>query len=209
MNNIILRNSICLIGDSVFDNTPYVPEANDTLSQLTRMMPTTPIAMPAQDGAVIGDATEQVEKLGRLDPGRHLYVSAGGNDLLPHLSLLEEAGPTTNLAAYMRLATIRERFATQYTMLASRLKHYERVTLLTIYVPTDLPEPAKGPARVVIGMANDVITTIARRYCFDVIDTRSIFTHPKHFTEVIEPSDHGTTELCLAISKHFRRKVAA
>ena len=107
---------VVLLGDSVFDNAPYVAPAEEvTVHLLRRLPPGWEATLLAHDGAFLAGVHEQV----RLMPkgATHLVVSAGGNDALGQTSVFSERVGTV-ADALLRLAV---EVARQPVTLASQL----------------------------------------------------------------------------------------
>ena len=86
---------LALLGDSVFDNGSYTKGGPAVVSQLKRRMPLGwRVTLAAVDGARIDSVAEQVARL--PSDVERLALSIGGNDVLGHVSLLEE--PVTKSA---------------------------------------------------------------------------------------------------------------
>src|SRR5262249_59171638 len=103
---------IVLLGDSIFDNAAYVAGGPDVVAQLRAILPPGwRASLNAIDGAIAADVSSQ---LLRLPPGAsHLVVSAGGNDALGEIGVLEKAAGSV-ADALARLAAVRERVRDGY-----------------------------------------------------------------------------------------------
>src|SRR5215510_13575405 len=110
------KNRIILLGDSIIDNGAYVlPAEPDVTKQLQALLPEHAVIKRALDGAVCADVlSSQVANLESTD---RIVLSAGGNDALQHIDLLEAATATTAKAVLLRLAAIREDFRRTYVAL--------------------------------------------------------------------------------------------
>src|SRR5437764_9100023 len=81
-------NHIVLLGDSIFDNAVYVPGGPPFVEQLRAVLGRDwQVTLLAIDGHVTADTIGQLAKLPR--GATHLVISAGGNDALGHLDLLD------------------------------------------------------------------------------------------------------------------------
>ena len=89
---------IVLLGDSVFDNAAYVrPGEPDVVRQLRARLPAGAKAtLAAVDGATAADVRRQLERLPA--DATHLIVSAGGNDALGNIGVLDEAADSIAVA---------------------------------------------------------------------------------------------------------------
>ena len=104
---------IVLLGNSIFDNRAYVrPGEPDVVRQLQAKLASGSRAiLLAVDGAVTASVARQVEHV----PAdiSHFVVSAGGNDALSHIDVLE-ATSRSIADALMRLAEIGDGFEHGY-----------------------------------------------------------------------------------------------
>jgi hypothetical protein len=99
---------IVLLGDSVFDNAPYVGGNPDVQQQLRDLVPQgSQVTLLARDGTLIAGIDSQLDSLPRT--ATHLAISAGGNDALQLSGILDER--TTSVANAMEmLAAVGELF---------------------------------------------------------------------------------------------------
>ena len=113
------KKRIVLLGDSIIDNGAYVRAGEpDVARQLQALQPGNAVIKRAVDGAVCADVLgSQVRDLQSTDC---IILSAGGNDALQHVDLLEAATATTATDVLVRLGTIGEEFRRTY---ASLLDH--------------------------------------------------------------------------------------
>src|SRR5713101_1270107 len=79
---------IVLLGDSIFDNGAYTEGGPDVISQVRQLLPDGwHASLFAVDGATTVDVPYQVR---RVPPdSTHLVLSAGGNDALLNVGILE------------------------------------------------------------------------------------------------------------------------
>ncbi|MDF2780936.1 MAG: hypothetical protein K0S96_740, partial [Geminicoccaceae bacterium] len=80
---------VFLLGDSIIDNGEYVRSGEpDVAQQLEILLPHHTVVKRAVDGAKSADVlASQIAELNRAE---HIILSAGGNDALEHIDLLEE-----------------------------------------------------------------------------------------------------------------------
>lgn len=192
--------SLVLLGDSVFDNRPYVALEPDTADHLRRLLgPGWTVHLLARDGAVIADIPAQAARL--PSPADHAVLSVGGNDALAHVGLL------TRRAAWAadvldELGRIADGFSARYErVVAGLLPRVGRLTLCTIYeAPLDDPRAARL-ARVPVALLADRIVRVAARHGLDVIDLRAVCTRPEDFVWQIEPSPSGARRIAEAVRR--------
>src|SRR5579864_3324924 len=79
---------VALLGDSVFDNAPYVSEGEKCLSeQLESLLQRgSTVSLLAVDGSITNDVIKQIKSVPRATT--HLAVSSGGNDALQARGIL-------------------------------------------------------------------------------------------------------------------------
>ncbi len=190
---------IVLIGDSIFDNGTYVPEGRDVISHLRHKLDADSQAtLLAVDGAVVDDVASQVFHI--PNDATHVMLSAGGNDALQNLGILDEPAHTVS-DALLRLAMIRERFADSYRELIRSLVELQKpLTVCTIYQPPmfeEVPQPVLAAA---LSVFNDTILGIAFEESISVIETRLLLNEESDFESIIEPSDSGGAKIAQALT---------
>ena len=189
---------IILLGDSVFDNAPYVTTGQEVIEKLRRRLPPGWRAtLLARDGAVLAGLREQVQ---RVPPdGTHLFVSAGGNDGLGWMGVLGES-TTTVAEALARLGGIRRDFERRYrAMLDDVLRLNRPTTICTIY-DVRFPDPAvREVAVTALTLLNDIVTREAGRRGLPLLDLRVLLDEDTDFANPIEPSAQGGEKLAKAI----------
>jgi lysophospholipase L1-like esterase len=194
---------IILLGDSIIDNGVYVrPGEPDVTKQLQALLPEHAVIKRALDGAMCGDVlSSQVAGLESTDC---IILSAGGNDALQHIALLEATTSTTAKDVLVKLSTIREEFRRNYASLLDRLAIARMpVVVLTVYNPCfdghAMDVSYQQAAETAIAIFNDVIQQEAHRRSFDVLDLRTLFTDRADYANPIEPSAIGGAKLAKAM----------
>lgn len=217
--NQYLPNKIVLLGDSIFDNAPYVNDGESVSEQLTRLIQTkametaaginamtTQVELLAVDGHVFADIPSQ---LARADQGglfgtQYAFLSCGGNDLLQfNVSGLLKTPSSTIGDSLDSLDQVREYFREEYeTMLTISLKQYPHLAVCTIYdnIPT-----LSNAEKVALALFNEVILREAAKYKLAVIDLRVICDHINDYAPVspIEPSKQGAAKIARAILNYY------
>ena len=191
---------IVLLGDSVFDNGPYVASGRDVTSSLRRRLPPGwQATLLAQDGAVLANVHDQAQSL--PSEGTHLFVSAGGNDGLRWMGIFGE--PVASVAeALERLAAIRREFQTRYQAMLDEVSTSAPglpMAICTIY-DVRFPEPAFREAVLsALTLLNDIITREAGQRGLPLLDLRTLLDEDADFANPIEPSAQGSEKLASAI----------
>ena len=189
---------LVLLGDSVFDNAPYVAQGQEVIEQLRRRLPSGwQATLLARDGAVLAGVREQA---GRVPAdSTHLFVSAGGNDALGWTGIFGER--VANVAqALVRLGDIRGEFRERYrTMLDGVLRLGQPTAICTIY-DVRYPDPAyREIAVVALTVLNDIISREAARRGLPLLDLRVLLDEDADFANPIEPSAQGGAKLAQAV----------
>lgn len=202
---------IVLLGDSVFDNGAYVrPGEPDVVRQLRARLPDGARAsLAAVDGATTGGVARQLARLPA--EASHLVVSAGGNDALGHIGVLEDASRSI-ADTLLRLAGIGDAFARDYeAMLDAVVARGLPTALCTIYEPR-FPDPRlQRLAVTALALFNDVIARAAFARGLPLLDLRLICGEDADYANPIEPSARGGDKIAAAIAhlvaEHdFRRR---
>ncbi len=187
-----------LLGDSVFDNAPYVAAGQEVVEKLRRRLPAgSQATLLARDGAVLAGVREQTRQV--APDATHLFISAGGNDALGWTGMFSESA-TSVAEALVRLAGIRREFQLRYrAMLDDVLRLGRPTTVCTIY-DVRFPDPVfREVAVTALTLLNDTITREAGSRGLALLDLRTLFNEDADFANPIEPSAHGGEKLARAI----------
>lgn len=190
---------IVLLGDSVFDNAPYVRPGESVGEELARVLPAeTALTVLARDGAVAGDIYGQLSRLPA--DATQLVLSVGGNDAVSHWSVLEEeAGRVRD--GLERMGAVLSAFAAEYAELVDAVTaHALPLTLCTIY-EGDFSDSGDQPAvNAAVALFDSAIYRCAAARGLRVIELRDACNTPEHFTQLIEPSAAGSRAIAAAVA---------
>lgn len=190
---------IVLLGDSVFDNAAYVRGGPDVIRQVRALVPAgTEATLGAVDGAVVRSVPEQLRRAPR--GATHLVVSAGGNDALRHIGLLEDRTPSI-ADALLRLADVTAAFASDYRGMLDALRGAGLpFAVCTIYDPR-FPDPRMQRLAVTaLALFNDAILREAILRGVPTIDLRAVCSDDADFANPIEPSSRGGEKIARVIA---------
>ena len=208
---------IVLLGDSIFDNSPYVdPGELDVPNQLrTLVKGDCKVTHLAVDGHVISDIRNQLRSL--PSDATHLFVSVGGNDGLGHLSIFNE--PINTIGdALQKMYLIGESFQKNYSKMVDLLLSHNLPTIFcSIYYPrfysnsldrveSYLPMMVEGEKLQQMTMAaetifNDIIMFEVFKRKLPLIDLRVLCNDDQDFANPIEPSCIGGMKIAKTINK--------
>lgn len=193
---------IVLLGDSIFDNAPYVPAGMAVADHLRACLaPHDRVTLLARDGSVLDDVAAQLPSLAALPepPPTRLVLSCGGNDVLGLLGAMH--GPVaTVLEAVELLAGWQHDFRAAYRrMLDAVMATGFPLTVATIYEA--VPGLTAG-LRVALGVFNDVILREAALRGLPLLDLRLVCTEPQDYAACspIEPSVQGGRKIAQALA---------
>lgn len=192
---------IVLLGDSIFDNAPYVPAGMAVADHLRACLaPHDRVTLLARDGSELDDVAAQLPGLAALsEPPIRLVLSCGGNDVLGLLGAMH--GPVASvLEAVELLAAWQRDFRAAYCrMLDAVLATGLPLTVCTIYDAV----PGLSPGlRTALAVFNDVIIREAASRGLALLDLRLVCTEPQDYAACspIEPSAQGGWKIAQALA---------
>lgn len=189
---------LVLLGDSVFDNSAYVPQGKDVLTQLrTLLSPGWAVSLLAEDGSTTDRLTTQLARL--PSDTTHLVMSVGGNDALEHVHILDACAHSfLEVLAYLADAAeiFQERYRAALSMVVERGLP---TTVCTIYEGR-LDQSVRRQARAALAVFNDVLLREAFAQGVGVIDLRLVCSDDADYATPIEPSARGGEKIARAIA---------
>jgi hypothetical protein len=196
---------VVLLGDSIFDNAPYVPAGTEVSYLLQTLLGVqSQVSLLARDGSVLADMVDQVARLRALSVApTQLIVSCGGNDVLGLVGAMHSPVDTV-LAATELLASWQASFRRDYRqMLDAVLSQALPVALATIY---DWVPGLSPGLRVALAAFNDVILREAVAHHLPVLDLRLVCDEPADYasSSPIEPSAQGGRKIAATIAEIVR-----
>jgi lysophospholipase L1-like esterase len=189
---------VVLLGDSIFDNAAYTRGGPHVAAQLNDALPGGWRAvLAAVDGAVVADVPSQLRNV--PSDATHLVVSAGGNDALGHVGILDEKA-SSSAQVLGKLSNVADEFERRYrAMLAEVRRLGLPITLCTIY-HGNLGDPlTQRLAQTALTVFNDAILRIAFEHGLPAIDLRAVCSDPEDYANPIEPSSRGGEKIARAI----------
>jgi hypothetical protein len=189
---------IVLLGDSTFDNAAYVAPGEAVIDHLRRRLPAGVRAtLAAIDGSVTSDVEPQLASIPA--DATHLVLSVGGNDALLAAGVLD--APAISVAeALLKLADIRDAFATSYATMLDRVLARRLPTAIATIYEARFPDPqARRIAATALPVLNDVIAREAASRGLPLLDLRTMFDSGADYANAIEPSSAGGAKIAVAI----------
>lgn len=193
---------VALLGDSIFDNRPYVPAGTEVALQLrARLGGAHQVSLLARDGSVLADVGAQLKAMGRLpDAPTQLFLSCGGNDALGFVNALQAPVSTVREATEM-LASWQAGFRRNYRSMLD-LVLASGIPLVTCTIYDAVPGLPAG-LRSALSLFNDVILSEAVARRVSVLDLRPVCAEPEDYSveSPIEPSAQGGGKIAAAIAR--------
>lgn len=190
--------SVVLLGDSIFDNGAYTRGGPHVAAQVQAALPRGWRAvLRAVDGATLSDVPEQVETLPA--DAAVLVMSAGGNDLLMHVGVLDE--PATGSAQVLaRLAELADEFEVEYRATLRRVLAAALPTAVCTVYDGNFPDArAQRVAAAAMAVFDARIVRVALEHGLPVIELRAVCNRPEDYANPIEPSSAGGEKIARAI----------
>jgi hypothetical protein len=196
---------VFLLGDSIFDNAPYVPKGCEVQALLQAMLGDRHrVILLARDGDVLADVKTQLNRLPNMPAqSTNVVVSCGGNDVLGLVGYMQSSVKSVLEAAEL-LASWQAEFRFEYRrMLDGVLARGLPVAVSTIY--DGVPGLSPG-LRTALAVFNDVILREAAARRLPVLDLRLVCDDPGDYSPVspIEPSHQGGRKIAAAIVELVR-----
>jgi hypothetical protein len=187
-----------LLGDSVFDNQPYVARGAATTDSLVARLPASwNCTLLAQDGSVIDEVPRQLMHL--PTDTTHLVVSTGGNDALSDAGILSE--PVSSVGEGLwKLGQVVDRFERRYRDMLGKVKARRLPTIVcTIYNADFADADVQQVTTKALAVFNDAIIRAAWAAGLQVLDLRAVCDEPEDYCYEIEPSARGGQKIADAI----------
>jgi len=181
------NNTIILIGDSVLNNSSYVPQGTSVADILKTK--TNKLFNFSKDGATINDLYSQLDKIPQeLNKSEtYVFISAGGNDILNKRGQLDSSEIRRLFNTYMDfLKALREKLGSV------------KINILNLYLPAN---PRYQSYKKSIEQWNKLIKEYSNKIgeMYNVIDLNTLLTTPEDFIYDIEPSELGSKKVANAI----------
>ena len=176
-----------LIGDSVLNNSNYVPSGKSVVDNLKTK--TTKVFDFAKDGATINDCYSQLDKI-PLELNKtetNIFISAGGNDILNKRGQLTSPEVRQLFNNYMEfIKAVRTKFGSA------------KINVLNLYLPAN---PRYQSYKTSIDQWNQLIKEYSSKIgeMYNVIDLYSLLTSTQDFVYDIEPSESASVKIANAI----------
>jgi lysophospholipase L1-like esterase len=193
---------VALLGDSIFDNAAYVAGGPDVAAQLLGELGSdATVTLLAVDGGITADVREQLRRL--PSSATHVVVSAGGNDILHHVGMLEH--PAARVAdAVAELASARERFAPAHRAMVEDLAATRLpVAVCTIY-DGNFDPPLGRLLATALSVFNDAVSRNIHASGLDLVDLRLICDERADYANPIEPAVEGGAKIARVLADYVR-----
>ena len=178
------NNNIILMGDSVLNNSNYVPEGKSVYDNLKTKLDN--VLNVAKDGDTINDLYLQLDKIPiELNSSEtFIFISAGGNNIL-------------NKQTNTDITQLFNSYMDFLNALRARLSNVN-INIMNLYLPTN---PRFQSYKKYIEQWNNLINKYSSKVgqMYNVVDLNSLLTNPSDFVYDIEPSESGSEKIATII----------
>ena len=187
------KETIILLGDSVFKNNLYVSNEYSIESILTRELPN--FQNQSQDGAMIVDLYSQMEKIPNSLNNKNtlIFISCGGNDILDYYY--------HNEISNNFLEELFNKYSNFIDSLCVKMNEC-KIILLDIYYPQNVNY---RKFYKLISVWNQKLNKFAVSKDLQVICISEIIVHENDFIYDIEPSQEGGQKIAQLIINYTKQ----
>jgi len=180
-------DNIVLIGDSVLNNSNYVPSEKSVVDILKTK--TQNVFNFAKDGAIISDCYGQLDKISTdlNTTDTYVFISAGGNDILNKRGQLDSSEIIKLFNDYMDFIK------------ALRVKlGSAKINILNLYLPSN---PRYNTYKSSIDQWNQLIKENSSKIgeMYNIVNLDTLLTAPDDFVYDIEPSEIASQKIANVI----------
>jgi hypothetical protein len=174
------NNNIILMGDSVLNNSNYVPEGKSVYDNLKTKLNN--ILNVAKDGATINDLYLQLDEIPiELNSSEtFIFISAGGNNIL-------------NKQTNTDINQLFNSYMDFFNALRVKLSNV-KINIMNLYLPAN---PRFQSYKKTIDQWNNLINKNSSKVgeMYNVVDLNSLLTNTSDFVYDIEPSESGSEKI--------------
>ena len=191
--------SVVLLGDSILDNGAYTRGGPHVAEQVQAALPDGwRCVLAAVDGATMADVRPQLDDVPK--DAALLVVSAGGNDLLMHTTILDEPAQRSS-EVLGKLTQLADMFEVEYRSMLKPVLALGIPTVLCTVYNGNLPGPERTLAATAMAVFDARIGKIAVEKKLPVIELRAVCNRPEDYANPIEPSSIGGEKIARAIAR--------
>jgi hypothetical protein len=181
------NNDVILVGDSVLNNSNYVPTGKSVYDVLKTKLSN--VNNFAKDGATIHDLYGQLDKIPMElnNSNVYLFISAGGNDILNSRTMLHDTDIMRIFNKYMEFLKA----------LRAKLTNVN-INVMNLYMPSN---PRYQSYKSSIDKWNELIKLYSNKVgaMYNVIDLHALLKTPNDFVYDIEPSESASVKIAYII----------
>ena len=174
------NNYIILMGDSVLNNSNYVPEGKSVYDNLKTKLNN--VLNVAKDGATINDLYLQLDEIPieLNNTETYIFISAGGNNILNKQTNTDITQLFTTYLDFLRALRV-------------KLSNVQ-INIINLYLPAN---PRFQSYKKSIDQWNNLINKNSSNVgeMYNVIDINSLLTNSSDFVYDIEPSETGSEKI--------------
>ena len=186
-------NHLALLGDSIFDSTAYLPQAQRLDHLLRGNLRDWEITLCARGGARLQDIHRQIHCV--PDNTSHLIMCIGGNDVLAFAhSMVQRGGSPIELMN--ELKSFLKRFREDYLRAAQQVRQLGKTSAACLLYEPRIPVPLlRATGAQATRAINASIKAAAHSAQLDVIDLSFACRAAPEFADPIHPSMQGSRNI--------------
>jgi lysophospholipase L1-like esterase len=190
---------LALLGDSIFDSTGYLPQAQRLDHVLRDHLQDWQITLCARGGARLHDIHRQIHCVPKS--ATHVIMCIGGNDVLAFAhSMVQRGGSPIQLMR--ELKEFLHRFRADYLLAAQQVHQLSKASAACLLYEPRIPVPLLRATRTQATRAiNESVQEAARAAHLDVIDLSIACRAAHDFTDPIHPSVQGLRNIAEQVTK--------
>jgi len=177
------KNTIILMGDSVLNNSKFVPAGKTVYDFLKQKVSN--VVNVAKDGATISDLYSQLDQIPieLNSDNTFVFISIGGNNIL-------KSNPIQTNKLF-------NEFTAFLDALRAKLNNV-RINILNLYLPSNPQFEVYAP---IVNRWNQLIQQSSTKVgaMYSVIDIHALLTNPSDFVYDIEPSETASEKIAYLI----------
>jgi lysophospholipase L1-like esterase len=184
---------LALLGDSIFDSTAYLPQAQRLDHLLRDHLHDWQITLCARGGARLGDIHRQIHCVPQS--ATHVIMCIGGNDILAFAhSMVQRGGSPVELLGGLK--EFLRSFRSDYLLAAQEVRRLGKTSAACLLYEPRIPVPLlRATGAQATRTINSSVEEAARLADLDVIDLSIACRAAQDFADPIHPSVQGLRKI--------------
>ena len=190
---------LALLGDSIFDSTGYLPQAQRLDHLLRAHLQDWQVTLCARGGARLHDIHRQIHCM--PESVSHVIMCIGGNDVLAFAHSIVQRGGSP-LQLMQALKDFLRRFQEDYLNAAQQVRQLGKASAACLLCEPRIPVPLlRATGAQAIRAINASVEEAARSAHLDVIDLSAACRAAQDFADPIHPSAQGSRKIAERVAQ--------